>query len=365
MIQTDAPINPGNSGGPLVDRCGQVIGINTLISEDAQSIGFAVPINAAKGVLRELRESGRVVRAWLGMQGRAVDTQLGAVVRMPITQGYLVEVVFDGSPADQAGVRGGNLAVVVQGEEYLLGGDIVTSIQGTPIRTHQDYVLNARLCGTAAGFDERTVFMAILPLGHNYNLASPGILGALTFGGAVALSPSTDTDSVFTTSAAFTLAANVENLTFTGAGNFTGTGNAVNNVITGGTGNNVLSGGGGADTLIGNAGVDSLNGDDGLDVLVGGGGNDVMNGGAGNDTFVFAAGFGNDVITGFDANPTGGQDLLDIGALGITAASFATDVIIADLGNDTLVTIGTDSILLLGVNGVGANAITQLDFILH
>ena len=60
-----------------------------------------------------------------------------------------------------------------------------------------------------------------------------------------------------------------------------------------------------------------------------------------------------------------GQDLLDIGAFGITAASFATDVIIADLGNDTLVTIGTDSILLLGVNGVGANAITQLDFILH
>ena len=144
MIQTDAPINPGNSGGPLVDRCGQVIGINTLISEDAQSIGFAVPINAAKGVLRELRESGRVVRAWLGMQGRAVDTQLGAVVRMPITQGYLVEVVFDGSPADQAGVRGGNLAVVVQGEEYLLGGDIVTSIQGTPIRTHQDYVAKVK-----------------------------------------------------------------------------------------------------------------------------------------------------------------------------------------------------------------------------
>jgi serine protease Do len=144
MIQTDAPINPGNSGGPLVDRCGQVIGINTLISEDAQSIGFAVPINAAKGVLRELRESGRVVRAWLGMQGRAVETQLGAIVRMPITQGYLVEVVFDGSPADQAGVRGGNLAVVVQGEEYLLGGDIVTSIQGTPIRTLLDYVAKVK-----------------------------------------------------------------------------------------------------------------------------------------------------------------------------------------------------------------------------
>jgi S1-C subfamily serine protease len=144
MIQTDAPINPGNSGGPLVDRCGHVIGINTLISEDAQSIGFAVPINAARSSLRELRDAGRVVRPWLGMQGRAVDAALAAVVRMPITPGYLVEVVYDGSPADSAGIRGGNLAVVVQGEEYLLGGDILTAIQGTPVRTHQDYVARVR-----------------------------------------------------------------------------------------------------------------------------------------------------------------------------------------------------------------------------
>ncbi|HET7341100.1 MAG TPA: trypsin-like peptidase domain-containing protein [Methylomirabilota bacterium] len=140
MIQTDAPINPGNSGGPLVDRCGRVIGINTLISEDAQSIGFAIPINAARAVLRDLREAGRVVRPWLGMQGREIDSSVASVVRMPIVPGYLVEIVYDGSPADQAGIRGGTLAVVVQGEEYLLGGDIVTAIQGTPVRTHQDYV---------------------------------------------------------------------------------------------------------------------------------------------------------------------------------------------------------------------------------
>ena len=144
MIQTDAPINPGNSGGPLVDRCGVVVGINTLISEDAQSIGFAVPINAAKSILRDLRELGRVVRPWLGMQGRAVDNKLGGVVRLPVTPGYLVEVVYDGSPADRAGVRGGNLSVVVQGEEYLLGGDILTAINGTPIRTHSDYVARVR-----------------------------------------------------------------------------------------------------------------------------------------------------------------------------------------------------------------------------
>jgi serine protease Do len=116
----------------------------TAAATSSQSIGFAVPINAARAVLRELRDSGRVARPWLGMQGRAVETALGSVVRIPITPGYLVEVVFDGSPAEQAGIRGGNLAVVVQGEEYLLGGDIVTAIQGTPIRTHQDYVAKVK-----------------------------------------------------------------------------------------------------------------------------------------------------------------------------------------------------------------------------
>jgi S1-C subfamily serine protease len=144
MIQTDAPINPGNSGGPLVDRCGNVIGINTLISEDAQAIGFAVPVNAAKTILKDLREVGRVVRPWLGLQGRAIDGALGTVVRVPVTSGYLVEIVFDGSPADRAGIRGGNLSVVVQGEEYLLGGDIVTAIQGAPVRSHQDYVARVK-----------------------------------------------------------------------------------------------------------------------------------------------------------------------------------------------------------------------------
>ena len=63
---------------------------------------------------------------------------------MRLTPGYLVEVVYDGSPADRAGVRGGNLSVAVQGEEYLLGGDILTQINGTPIRSHQDYVARVR-----------------------------------------------------------------------------------------------------------------------------------------------------------------------------------------------------------------------------
>src|SRR5262249_42215607 len=147
MIQTDAPINPGNSGGPLVDRCGAVVGINTFISEEANSIGFALPINAGKAILRDLRETGRVIRPSpllphlltrgrvrpprLGLEGREIDPQVSSILRLPLSPGYLVEVVYDGSPADKAGVRGGSLSVVVQGEEYLLGGDILTAIENT------------------------------------------------------------------------------------------------------------------------------------------------------------------------------------------------------------------------------------------
>ena len=144
MIQTDAPINPGNSGGPLVDRCGAVVGINTFISEEANSIGFALPINAGKSILRDLRETGRVIRPWLGLQGREVDTQLMTVLKLPLSPGYLVEVVYDGSPADRIGMRGGSLSVVVQGEEYLVGGDILTTIDNTPIRTHEDYLAKVK-----------------------------------------------------------------------------------------------------------------------------------------------------------------------------------------------------------------------------
>jgi len=144
MIQTDAPINPGNSGGPLVDRCGAVVGINTFISEEANSIGFALPINAAKTVLRELRETGRVVRPWLGLQGREINGQITSLLKLPLAPGYLIEVVYEGSPAERAGIRGGNISVVVQGEEYLVGGDILTAIEGTTVRTHLEYLAKVK-----------------------------------------------------------------------------------------------------------------------------------------------------------------------------------------------------------------------------
>lgn len=154
-------------------------------------------------------------------------------------------------------------------------------------------------------------------------------------------------DVVYTASTTFTLGANVENLIFTGAGPFVGTGNGSDNLISGSAAGDTLNGGGGAD------------------VLVGGQGDDALNGGAGNDIFVFSAGGGHDIITGFDANPGGGQDLLDISAYGITSANFNAHVSIVDTGPDMQVTIdGLDIITLLGVSGTGANLLTQDDFIL-
>lgn len=142
------------------------------------------------------------------------------------------------------------------------------------------------------------------------------------------------------------------------------TGNGAGNTLLGLGGDDLLTGNGGADTLDGGAGNDTLNGNNGADRLVGGAGNDTLDGGAGADVFVFLPAFGSDQISGFDANPTGGQDLLDISGLGITAASFAANISITDLGADTLITFAntTDQILLVGIGN--ANTITQADFIL-
>jgi serine protease Do len=133
MIQTDAPINPGSSGGPLIDRCGEVIGITTSILSEAQNIGFAISINLIKGVMPSLLDSGRVVRPWLGVQGELVSQQLKEILRVPLVDGFLVEGVEPGSPAERIGILGGRLEVVIDGQPVLLGGDIVTRIDGAPV----------------------------------------------------------------------------------------------------------------------------------------------------------------------------------------------------------------------------------------
>lgn len=114
--------------------------------------------------------------------------------------------------------------------------------------------------------------------------------------------------------------------------------------------------------MIGGAGVDTLTGGNGNDILNGQEGNDNLDGGTGNDIFAFAASFGRDRITGFDSNPNGGQDYLDLVQLGINAGNFASSVSITGNNGNTVVTIGTDNITLVGVN---SNTVTIGDFYLE
>ena len=133
LIQTDTALNPGNSGGPLLDRCGEVVGINTSIIQGAQNVGFAIPIDLVKAKLAELMERGRIVRPWVGFHGQFIDRDAASLLRLPLSTGLLVEVVEPGSPAEKNGIRGGSLDVTIGGHELILGGDIVKSINGTPI----------------------------------------------------------------------------------------------------------------------------------------------------------------------------------------------------------------------------------------
>ncbi len=138
VLQTTAPINPGNSGGPLVDSEGRVIGIATAMIEGAQNIGFAIPINTVVHVVSELKQKGRVIRPWLGVGGKFVTDELIALFTLPLTAGLLVEAVDPGSPAMEIGLRAGDLDVVVEGQAWTLGGDIIIAVQGIRLRSPHD-----------------------------------------------------------------------------------------------------------------------------------------------------------------------------------------------------------------------------------
>lgn len=135
LIQTTAPLNPGNSGGPVVDTQGRVVGIATATLTGAQNIGFAIPINLAKQVLAELKEKGQIVRPWLGVTGKFITEEFKELFALPLAQGLLVEDVEDNSPAAEAGFRTGRLNMTIEGIPWVLGGDILISVQGRSIAT--------------------------------------------------------------------------------------------------------------------------------------------------------------------------------------------------------------------------------------
>ncbi len=111
FIQTDASINPGNSGGPLLNLDGKVIGINTAIVAAGQGIGFAIPINMAREIMRQLIARGRVVRGWLGIAIQDVTDELGSSFGVGERGGVLVADVIRGGPAEAAGLRPGDVVV--------------------------------------------------------------------------------------------------------------------------------------------------------------------------------------------------------------------------------------------------------------
>jgi S1-C subfamily serine protease len=138
VIQTDAAINHGNSGGPLIDAGGQVIGVNAQITSGGLvdgnvGIGFAVPINTAREVAAQLIESGKVEHAYLGIEMETITPELADSVRVPVDEGVLIAAVRPGSPAEKAGLRGGDEQVVVNGQTFVLGGDVITKADGRTI----------------------------------------------------------------------------------------------------------------------------------------------------------------------------------------------------------------------------------------
>jgi len=146
LIQTDAAINPGNSGGPLLDTRGRVIGVNTAIRTDNQlgfgqpvnsGVGFAVPSNTVRRVVRALLNEGRVRYPYLGIQGAFSLAEVGDQFDLPIERGVVVGGVVDGGPVARAGLRG---SVISRTGSISRLGDVILAFNGQPVRSYEDLI---------------------------------------------------------------------------------------------------------------------------------------------------------------------------------------------------------------------------------
>jgi 2-alkenal reductase len=141
-IQTDAAINPGNSGGPLLDAEGRVIGINAQIKSQSgggEGVGFAIPVDAVRRSLRELREKGRVDYGYLGVETLTIWPQLAERLEIDAETGALVQQIVADSPAEDAGLEAGDDEITFQGQqEIAAGGDLIVAVDGRELTREHD-----------------------------------------------------------------------------------------------------------------------------------------------------------------------------------------------------------------------------------
>jgi serine protease Do len=133
FIQTDASINPGNSGGPLLNLKGEVIGINTAIIASANGIGFAIPINLAKDIIVALKNEGEVIRGWLGVAIQDLSSDMAEYYEIEDKKGVFVADVFEGDPADQAGIQRKDIILELNGEKIKATRQLTAMIAKIPV----------------------------------------------------------------------------------------------------------------------------------------------------------------------------------------------------------------------------------------
>jgi len=133
FIQTDASINPGNSGGPLLNLKGEVVGINTAIVASGQGIGFAIPVNLARDVIMALKNEGEVTRGWLGVAIQDLNEDMAEYYGLEDKKGVFVADVFEGDPADKAGIKAKDIILEVNGEKIKTSRQLTSMIAGIPV----------------------------------------------------------------------------------------------------------------------------------------------------------------------------------------------------------------------------------------
>ncbi len=145
VIQTDAAINPGNSGGPLLNMKGEVVGINTAIQSaigEFTGIGFAIPSKTVSKIAPQLIEEGEYHHPWVGISGRDINPDLAKILNLKDAKGFLIVTVVEGSPADKAGLLGSSKTKEIDGVTYQVGGDVILSVDGKPVRKIDDILIH-------------------------------------------------------------------------------------------------------------------------------------------------------------------------------------------------------------------------------